>query len=126
MENVSEERRKFRRIFFSMKNGPSAILSGDIFPNGTVKSTVMDLSSGGMGLICEKSDLIHIKAGDDFTIDAVSGIDGLDSFEKINASIIWIQDYRDFRHILFGCEYVGISDSQTESIQGLIDEWAIR
>ncbi|MDM8517847.1 PilZ domain-containing protein, partial [Desulfobacterales bacterium HSG16] len=119
-----DERRKFKRIFFSMKNGPLAVLSGGIFPESKLETTVMDLSSGGMGLICKKDDMMNFKAGDDFIIDAVSGIDGLESFEKISAKIIWIQDYRDFQHILFGCEYNDISPTQSDIIQGLIDVWA--
>jgi len=125
MQKEQSERRHFKRIFFSMKDGPSAVFNFSENYRKAITATVMDLSIGGLGLSIKKDEGL-IKEGEHLRLTEIKGVRYLKSIADIEMEIKWLRNYESFQHILFGCEFVYISDICRQDIQQFINLWAIR
>ncbi len=123
MQREQSERRQFKRIFFSMKDGPSAVFNFSGKYRKTITATIMDLSIGGLGLSIKKDESL-IKEGEHLRLTGIKGVRYLESVADIEMEIKWLRNYESFQHILFGCEFVDISDICREDIQQFINLWA--
>jgi len=125
MQTDQCERRQYKRIFFSLKDGPTAIFNFSANHSKAISATVMDLSIGGLGLCLKKDDGL-IKIGRHLRLTEIKGVNFLKSVADIEMEIKWLRSYDTFQHSLFGCEFLNISNAGKEDIQQFINLWAAR
>lgn len=125
VQNMQEERRVSSRIFFSMKDGPTALFTLPGLNDETITATIMDLSAGGLGLSLRKEENIKINEGDSVILTEIKNIEELEAVTNIEMEIRWLRNYEAFKHILFGCEFLNISEPVGEQIRKFVDSWAI-
>ncbi len=122
---MSEERRQHKRMFFSKKDGPVAIFSPPDREDEIVTAIVMDLSTGGFGLSIRKEEY-RVTIGDRLILTDLKGLAGLQFIVNIETEVKWLQDYKNFDHILFGCEFMNVSESFRKGIGEFINSWINR
>jgi c-di-GMP-binding flagellar brake protein YcgR len=109
-------------MFFSMEEGPIAVFTDD--RNRTFTAVIMDLSPGGLGLSIKKGETT-ITDGDSLILSEVRGRSGLESIKNLNTEVKWVQNFKAFKHILFGCEFTDITEAHQEDIQTAINLWVL-
>ncbi|MDM8524731.1 PilZ domain-containing protein [Desulfococcaceae bacterium HSG8] len=118
------ERRRYRRIFFSMEDGPTALFTHVRFSEEAVTATIMDMSIGGLGMTLKKDGNTFINIGDLLRLNEIRGLKNSQFLNNVEMEIRWIQNYDALQHVLFGCEFTDISTETEEQIQEFIDLWA--
>ncbi len=126
VQSIQEERRLNNRIFFSMKDGPVALFSLPGLNDETISATIMDLSAGGLGLSFRKEENIKINEGDRVILTEIKNIEELDAVANIELEIRWLRNYDAFKHILFGCEFINISEPIREQIWQFVNSWIMK
>ncbi|QTA89531.1 PilZ domain-containing protein [Desulfonema magnum] len=122
MERI--ERREYKRMFFSIEDGPVAVFDLPNYQEKTIRAIVMDLSPGGMGLSIKKDDNIIINVEDRLLLREFKGHTELWPVVGIETKIRWIQNYKGFKHMLFGCEFLDIPETAKDQIRNFINSWA--
>lgn len=117
------ERRQYKRMFFSIEEGPLAVFALPDVGKEVLTAIVMDLSLGGLGLSVRKGGNVRINVGDRLILTEIKGAANLRPISNMETEIKWIQNYRAFKHILFGCEFVNATDTVREQIQQFINSW---
>jgi len=119
------ERRQYKRMFFSIEEGPLGVFALPDMDTGVLTAIIMDLSMGGLGLSIRKGGDMSINVGDRLILTEIRGMadTNLRPINNIETEIKWIQNYRAFRHILFGCEFVDITQTTRDQIQQFINSW---
>ena len=120
---MDSERRQYNRMFFSKQDGPVASFTLPDPHEKTISAIVMDLSLGGLGLSIRKNENM-VNIGDHLILTKIKGSTGLQTIANIETKVRWIQNYENFDHILFGCEFLNASESLREQIQQFINSWA--
>ncbi|MCP4346645.1 MAG: PilZ domain-containing protein [Desulfobacterales bacterium] len=126
VQNMQEERRLSNRIFFSMKDGPVALFTLPEHNDETISATIMDLSAGGLGLSFRKEENIKIHEGDHLILTEIKNIVELEEVADIELKIRWLRNYDAFKHILFGCEFINISEPIREQIWQFVNSWIMK
>ena len=111
-------------MFFPVEAGPVAIFTFPNVKDGIFSAVIMDLSPGGLGLTLKKGETL-IKPGDSLILTEIKGAENLASVKNLETEIKWIQSFKAFKHILFGCEFTNISELLKEEIQAFIDLWSL-
>jgi len=122
MDNA--ERRRYKRMFFSIEEGPVAVFTVPDSKGRIFTAIIMDLSPGGLGLSVKKDENI-IKPGECLILAEIKGTKGLESVKDIETEVKWIQNFKAFKHILLGCEFLNITEAQKEDIQSAINLWTL-
>ncbi len=117
------DRRESERIFFSRKNGLEAAFTLPDAQEEIFSATLMDLSLKGLGLSFKKGEY-EIDVGDHMRVAEIRNKAELKDIADIAVEIRWMRCYDALNHILFGCEFLDISDAAREQIQDFIRSWA--
>ena len=123
MVDEKKERRRFQRIFFSLKDEIIGIFSFPDLQRGVLKAHIINISEGGMGLALTKDEKNRIKKGDRVTLSQIRGINGLEPLIHVEAEIRWILDDPPLELIGFGCEFLNVTDSLQDTLRIFIDSW---
>lgn len=117
------ERRLYKRMFFSMETGPVAVFTIPGMQGKTVSAIVMDLSVGGLGLSIRKEETTAIKINDRMKLKEIKGERNLRFVSDLEVYVRWLQNYKSFKHILFGCEFADPSQTVKNQVQEFINSW---
>lgn len=120
---MDSERRQYNRMFFSKQDGPVAYFTLPESQEQTISAIVMDLSLGGLGLSIRKNEST-VNMGDCLILTKIKGSKGLETIANVETEVRWIQNYENFDHVLFGCEFLNASERLREQIQQFINSWA--
>jgi c-di-GMP-binding flagellar brake protein YcgR len=123
VDEEKERRRRFQRIFFSLKDEIIGIFSFPDLQRGVLAAHIINVSEGGMGLALEKEEKNRIKKGDQVTLSQIRGIKGLESLRHVEAEIRWILDDPPLELIGFGCEFLNVPESLRDTLRVFIDSW---
>ncbi|MBN1255387.1 MAG: PilZ domain-containing protein [Deltaproteobacteria bacterium] len=123
MVDEEKERRRFQRIFFSLKDEIIGIFSFPDLQRGVLAAHIINVSEGGMGLVLNKEEKNRIKKGDQLTLAQVRGIKGLESLRHVEVEIKWILDNPSLELIGFGCEFVNFTELLQDALRVFIDSW---
>lgn len=120
----NSERRRYKRMFFPIEDGPVAVFTFPNFKDRIFSAVIMDLSPGGLGLTVKKGET-SLKAGDCLILAEIKGKKGLESITNLKTEVKWVQSFSAFKHVLFGCEFTGITEAFMEDIQSAINLWSL-
>ena len=124
MSILSDERRIYKRVFFSASQGPQADFYNPESPGKPISTTILDLSLGGLGLLLRKNGEPLLEEGDLLILKHIKGLKNANLNKELKTVVRWIQNYHEFKHILFGCEFINLSDHDQDLFKNEIDTWA--
>jgi c-di-GMP-binding flagellar brake protein YcgR len=123
MVDEDKEKRRFQRIFFSLKDEVIGIFSFSDLQRGVLAAHIINVSEGGMGLVLSKEEKNRIRKGDQVTLAQVRGIKGFEALRHVEAEIKWILDNPSLELIGFGCEFLNVTESLRDTLRIFIDSW---
>ena len=115
------ERRKHRRVFFTMKEGISTIVTIAGRDGEEISATLLSVGGGGISFAIPRIRAQEIKEGDVLIVQAINGIEPLSSLTQVNALVKYIIDYDVYIYISFGCEFMDLDDGSKKIIKNYID-----
>jgi len=115
------ERRKHRRVFFTMKEGITTTVTIAGRESEEISATLLSIGGGGISFAIPRVRAQEIKQGDILIIQSVKGIEALSSFTKLNVLVKYIIDYDVYIYISFGCEFLEMNNSQNKILKNYID-----
>jgi len=119
-----KERRRFRRVFFSIGDGVKGILAFSDLQRGVLAAHIINISEGGLGLALGKDKKNRIARGDSVILTHITGIEGLEFLANVDAEIRWIMDDPSLEFVGFGCEFLDVPEHMSDAIRIFIDSWS--
>jgi len=123
MVDEKQERRSFKRIFFSIEDGIKGVFAFPDHQKGVFTATILNIGEGGLGLALGKDEGIKIGKGDYVILSHITGIQGLESLTNVETEIRWILDNPSFDFVGFGCEFLNTPEPLRDAIRVFIDSW---
>ena len=92
--------------------------------NEIVTATVTDLSVGGVRLRMTRKEII-VHPGDHLVLKQIKGPPELKSVADIEMEIMWTHKDEKLGLIVFGCQFLNISQPIREQIKQFTDIWTV-
>ncbi|MFP4350068.1 MAG: PilZ domain-containing protein [Desulfococcaceae bacterium] len=118
------DRRRARRIFFSVKDRITAEFQLPPPRTEPVTGNIMDISPDGIGITLERADATQLKQGDHLMLTSVRNIRVLSFLQGLEMEIRWVLDHRSLSHIGLGCQFIEITEETRERIRGFMETYA--
>ena len=119
--NNMADRRKFKRILFSAEEEVTGVVSLSGSDDEAKVYKIADLSAGGLRFLIQKIDWGEIKTGDTLLLQSIDGKSQLDFVSDLQLEVKWIMDDPRLEHVMIGCEYSRINDSDRERIEQFVE-----
>jgi c-di-GMP-binding flagellar brake protein YcgR len=126
MKNLEKERRKFKRVVFTVEDG----IVGEFNPPGNgekpVKAKVMDISQGGLKLIFRPVLKNKIREGDRIMLSAIKGGPSSQVIFNIDTEVKWITEDELSERIGLGVEFMNVLDDERQQINDMVEFWYLQ
>lgn len=119
--NNMEERRKFKRILFSAEDEVTGVVSLSESDDDPMAYKIADFSAGGLRFLIQKVDWGEIEKGDTLLLEKINGKSQLDFVSDLQLEVKWIMDDPVFEHVMIGCEFSDISDTDRNRIEQFVE-----
>jgi c-di-GMP-binding flagellar brake protein YcgR len=126
MIDEEKERRRFRRVFFSIDDGVKGILAFSDLQRGVLAAHIINISEGGLGLALDKDKKNRIARGDSVILTHITGIERLEFLVNVDAEIKWIMDDPSLEFVGFGCEFLDVPQPIRDAVETFIDSWSAK
>ena len=120
-----KERRRCKRIFFSLEEGVKGTFAFSDRQKGILMAQIINVSEDGLGLTISKDDKKRIDKGDHLILSHIIGIKGLEPLLNVEAEIKWILDNPALDCIGIGCEILYPPDVVRRKIRTCIDSFSM-
>ena len=124
MKPPSQERRRSKRIFFSVKDRITAEFQLPPPRSEPLTGSIMDISPDGIGITLERAAATQLNQGDHLMMTSVRNIRVLSFLQDLELEIRWLLDHRSLSHIGLGCQFIEISEETRERIRGFMETYA--
>jgi c-di-GMP-binding flagellar brake protein YcgR len=124
--NKNTERRRFKRIFFSIEDGIIGLITLPPSHNKVLLANIMDLGAEGMGITLDKSECPHLDKGQKLILKEVNNSDSLNLINNITLEIRWVLNHRSLKHIALGCQFVNPPQAVCNQVQHFMDSWEMK
>lgn len=124
MKPPTQDRRRSKRIFFSVKDRITAEFQLPPPRSEPLTGSIMDISPDGIGITLEKSAAPQLSQGDRLILKSVRNIRVLSFLQDLELEIRWLLDHRSLSHIGLGCQFIDISEETRERIRGFMETYA--
>jgi c-di-GMP-binding flagellar brake protein YcgR len=124
MKPPSQERRRSKRIFFSVKDRITAEFQLPPPRSEPLTGSIMDISPDGIGITLERAVATQLNQGDHLMMTSVRNIRVLSFLQDLELEIRWLLDHRSLSHIGLGCQFIEISEETRERIRGFMETYA--
>jgi PilZ domain len=126
MADEASERRRFRRIFFSIDDGVKGILAFSDAQRGLLVAHIINIGEGGLGLAVSKDKKDKIAKRDQVILTHITGVQGLEALINVDTELKWILENPSLEYVLFGCEFLDIPEHMRDAIGIFIDSWPMK
>ncbi len=123
MSNAPDNRRRYRRILFTIEdkiNGTFSIPGGESRP---ISVKILNLGEGGIHFVVNPKDNDKIKTGAKLILLQIEGPDPLRYLVNIDAEVKWVLNHDIMEHVGVGCEFLNISENSRLQIRSFVDSW---
>ena len=121
MADETNERRSFRRVFFSIEDGIKGIVAFLDHQRSLLVAHIINIGEGGLGLAVSKDKKDQLVKGDQIILTHITGMQGLESLVNVDAEIKWLMDDPSLEFVVFGCEFLDIPEPIRYAIGIFID-----
>jgi len=115
---MTSEKRAYKRFAFPKASKIVATLvplEGD----GSIKTIILNVSQGGVGLAAEKQDRQRIGEKVEFRVESVTAGAGLPCLKGQKVRIKWVLDYEALDNVGIGCEFVDLKEECVKELDNL-------
>ncbi len=126
MADENKERRRFRRIFFSIEDSIKGIIAFLDHQRGILVTHILNIGEGGLALAVSKDKKGKIAKGDQIILTHITGMQGLESLVNVDAEIKWLMDDPSLEFVVFGCKFLDIPEPMRDAIGAFIDSWPMK
>jgi c-di-GMP-binding flagellar brake protein YcgR len=113
-----EERRRFKRIYFSEEEGVIGIFKSS---ERSLSSSIKDISKGGLKLALTRDEATAFCKGDILFLNAIMGTANIEFDEAIEMEIKWMMEPDGSDQIAVGCEFKDMSENTRERMNRFVD-----
>lgn len=117
-----KERRRFKRVFFPLKDGINVNISVGENEDQVVPAVLLSVGVGGFSIAVQR-----VKTGD-FTINSIiellsiHDIKSLSRLKNAKAKLKYKIDYDHYVYISYGCEFLSLTDDQKDTISKFVEQ----
>ena len=116
------ERRKYKRVLFTIEDGIIGALSLPGDQDRDIKARVMNISDGGVQLRFKPILNNRIKVGDKLLLTEIKGQDSEQVVVNVDAEVKWVSDDKLTNDIGLGLEFVDIFN-QSKKLNEFVEFW---
>ncbi|NOZ14020.1 MAG: PilZ domain-containing protein [Acidobacteria bacterium] len=120
------ERRKHPRAYFTVRDSIFAVFQLPEPEKFSMSTNVLSLSAGGISFIGQKEALEDVKAGHEILLVRVFEPEELHFLHNIRLQVRHTINEPGMEHILAGCRFIDISETQKEGISKFVTGWLNR
>ncbi len=121
MTKFGAEKRRFKRVFFSKRDGIVAEIK---LPeeDQQIKAQVLNLSEGGIFITTDPNNqqFKNFIEGDSLTLTEISGTNPSMNIEEIEMQVRWLLQDKFLAHIGLGCEFIHMTESTRNQLAELV------
>jgi c-di-GMP-binding flagellar brake protein YcgR len=122
---MSEERRKFKRVLFTIEDGIIGTFTESDKQTDIVDANVMNISEGGVQLTFKPILNHRIKVGDKLLLTEIRGDKSGQVVVNVDAEVKWITEDRLSEEIGLGLEFVDVL-KQSKKLNEFVEFWYLQ
>ena len=121
MADAFEEKRKFKRVYYSLEDAAVSLL-GPAGPHVSIfySAQLVNLSEGGVGFSMERSSTIVPVQGQLLVIRDLEGDQELAFLSGTTMEVRWLLDAAAVKYIGFGCQFVDLPSADALRIRSIV------
>ena len=123
MQTGVEERRKYKRVLFTVEDGIVGVFSPPDSQDIPITANVMNLSEGGLRLTFQSILDNKIKEGDQLLLTEIKGKDASQMIVNVDTEVRWISEDQLTQQIGLGCEFQNLLDLKKDQINEIVEFW---
>jgi c-di-GMP-binding flagellar brake protein YcgR len=122
---MSKERRKFKRVLFTIEDGVIGTFSPVSEGDDKVDANVINISEGGVQLTFKPILNHRIKVGDRLLLTEIRGEQSGQVIVNVDAEVKWISEDRLSEDIGVGLEFVDVL-KQSKNLNAFVEFWYLQ
>jgi len=123
MSEYKQERRRYKRVFFSNQNDLAGILKLSDNHEVFLTAIIKDLSEGGLGFAVKRDQNNKIIAGSQLTLKNIRGSEHLTFMTDLKLEVMWVLDSGKLKNVGIGCRFLDIPQAVKEKIREYVKAW---
>jgi c-di-GMP-binding flagellar brake protein YcgR len=123
MQTGVEERRKHKRVLFTVEDGVVGVFSPPDSLDESVTANIMNLSEGGLQLTFQSILENKIKEGDQLLLTEIKGKDTSQMIVNVDTEVKWISEDQLSQQVGIGCEFKDLLEFKKEQINEIVEFW---
>ena len=123
MSEYKQERRRYKRVFFSGQDDLAAILKISDNHEEFLTVFVKDLSEVGLGFAVKRDQKDKIITGSQLTLKKIRGSEHLGFITDWKLEVLWVLDCDELEHVGFGCRFLDMPQAVREKIRDHVKAW---
>jgi len=120
MDKCYAEKRRFKRVFFTLEDSISLTISNGNQPFNPFKAELLSIGEGGLGFAATRVKSKEILVGDCIKIKDLQIPEPIGLIEKAELIVKYIINHDIYIRISFGCEFTDISNIYRERIKKFV------
>ena len=121
MADSFEEKRQFKRIYYSMEEAAMSILSpAEKHASILYPAQLVNLSEGGLGFSMERPSVSVPEQGQHLVLRDLKGKSELAFLGGTTMEVRWLLDSETVKYIGFGCQFVDLPAEDALSIRAIV------
>ena len=121
MSEYKQERRKYKRVFFSGRDDLAGILKLSDNHEEFLTVFVKDLSEVGLGFAVKRDQKDKIITGSQLTLKKIQGSEHLGFITDWKLEVIWVLDCDELEYVGFGCRFLDSTQAFKEKIRNCVN-----
>ncbi len=121
MNFMGEEKREFKRAFFTLEEGITAFVIPINNENKPAEVTILSISAGGLSFLGNRFKLPRMKPGDHLIINDIDTPQPIGKIIHTEVKIRYILDNPRRVRVVCGCEFVDIDENYIQQIEKRIE-----
>jgi len=126
MDKKNEERRKHKRVLFTVEDGIVGVLNPPGEGEDPVEASVMDMSKGGVKLLFKPILENRIMEGDKLILSEIRGSGSSQVVVNIDTEVKWITEDELSESTGLGVEFLDVMKSDQDQIDEMTEYWYLQ
>ena len=126
MEFPKEDRRRSKRVLFTVEDGIVGVFNPTGNGGEPVQANVMDISTGGIRLLFKPILKNKIKEGDRLVLSEIRGSGSSQVIINIDSEVKWITEDELSDSIGLGVEFLNVLEQERGQISDMVDFWYLQ
>ena len=126
MQKNTSERRRFKRVIFTVQDGIIGVFSDPVSPKKELHANVLDLSEGGIKISLQGVIANKIKEGDRLVLTQLRGKNSVQLIVNVDTEVKWISNDQISNFLGVGGEFHNLLKEERNEIHNFLDFWYLQ